>query len=59
MSEICENCGHRVGTMTAAQIALKNAVLTPEQDAKVQEFVDFLIWKRTQPKRKRKDPHHG
>ena len=56
MSERCPHCGELLDTMTAAQIALRNAVLTPEQDAAVRKYVDFLIWKRTHPKqRKRPD----
>lgn len=51
---ICENCGHRIGSLTAAQIALRNAVLTPEQDAKVREFVDFIIWQRKKRKKRKK-----
>ena len=49
----CPHCGQPMPTLTEAQRAIKSAVLTPEEDEKIREYVEYLAWKNNQAKRKR------
>lgn len=54
MNRECPNCGQPMPSK--AQHALHSAALSPEYDEKVREYVEYLIWKKRNPGKRRREP---
>lgn len=53
----CPHCGRLIDTgcpHSKADHAIRSAVLTEEEDNKVREFIEYMVWCKQQDKKRRK-----
>lgn len=49
----CPHCGKSLDQLSVAAVAIRAATLTKEEDEKIVEFIQFLVWRKKQAKRRK------